>query len=94
VIRLNWRAGLKTLIQWLERNGEDPAAASLREGLEETLTVLRFDLPACSPAPCAAILAGLIKPRRPRSDHQPPQPLSISSADTAKIPRLAQRRSR
>src|SRR5262249_2926267 len=37
---------LKTLIQWLERNGEDSAAASLREGLEETLTVLKFNLPA------------------------------------------------
>jgi putative transposase len=40
------RRRLKTLIQWLERNGEDGAAASLREGLEETLTVLKFDLPA------------------------------------------------
>jgi putative transposase len=40
------RRRLKTLIQWLERNGEDSAAASLREGLEETLTVLKFDLPA------------------------------------------------
>lgn len=40
------RRRLKTLIQWLERNGEDSAAASLREGLEETLTVLKFELPA------------------------------------------------
>jgi transposase-like protein len=40
------RRRLKTLIQWLERNGEDSAAASLREGLEEPLTVLKFDLPA------------------------------------------------
>jgi putative transposase len=40
------RRRLKTLIQWLERNGEDGAAASLREGLDETLTVLKFDLPA------------------------------------------------
>src|SRR5262249_49438130 len=32
------RRRLKTLIQWLERNGEERAAASLREGLEETLT--------------------------------------------------------
>ena len=40
------RRRLKTLVQWLERNGEDGAAASLREGLEETLTVLKFDLPA------------------------------------------------
>lgn len=39
------RRRLKTLIQWLERNGEDSAAASLREGLEETLTVLKFELP-------------------------------------------------
>ncbi len=40
------RRRLKTLIQWLERNGEDSAAASLREGLEETLTVLKLELPA------------------------------------------------
>jgi len=40
------RRRLKTLIQWLERNGEESAAASLREGLEETLTVLKLDLPA------------------------------------------------
>jgi transposase-like protein len=40
------RRRLKALIQWLERNGEDGAAASLREGLEETLTVLKCNLPA------------------------------------------------
>ena len=40
------RRRLKTLIQWLERNGEESAAASLREGLEETLTVLKLELPA------------------------------------------------
>jgi putative transposase len=40
------RRRLKTLIQWLERNGEDGAAASLREGMEETLTVLKLQLPA------------------------------------------------
>ncbi len=40
------RRRLKILIQWLERNGEDGAAASLREGLEETLSVLKFELPA------------------------------------------------
>jgi hypothetical protein len=33
------RLRLKTLVQWLERNGENSAAASLSEGLEE-------------PAPC------------------------------------------
>ena len=33
------------LASWLESNGEDSAAASLREGLDETLTVLRFNLP-------------------------------------------------
>ncbi|MFI5302648.1 MAG: IS256 family transposase [Polyangiales bacterium] len=39
----------KKLVQiasWLESNGEDSAAASLREGLDETLTVLRIGLPA------------------------------------------------
>jgi len=36
---------LKTLISWLENNGEPDAAASLREGLDETLTVLKLGLP-------------------------------------------------
>ncbi len=41
--------GKKKLLQlasWLASNGEDAAAASLREGLDETLTVLRLNLPA------------------------------------------------
>jgi hypothetical protein len=33
------------LASWLESNGEDSAAASLREGLDESLTVLRLNLP-------------------------------------------------
>lgn len=40
------RKQLKALIGWLENNGEDDAAASLREGLEETLTVLKLGLPS------------------------------------------------
>lgn len=36
---------LLQLASWLESNGEDSAAASLREGLDETLTVLRLALP-------------------------------------------------
>jgi putative transposase len=36
---------LLQLASWLESNGEDSAAASLREGLDETLTVLRLNLP-------------------------------------------------
>ena len=36
---------LMQLASWLASNGEDSAAASLREGLEETLTVLRLGLP-------------------------------------------------
>jgi transposase-like protein len=39
------KALLGQLISWLEANGEDSAAASLREGLDETLTVLRLGLP-------------------------------------------------
>jgi len=35
---------LLQLASWLESNGEDSAAASLREGLDETLTVLRLGL--------------------------------------------------
>lgn len=36
---------LLQLASWLEANGEDSAAASLREGLDESLTVLRLGLP-------------------------------------------------
>jgi putative transposase len=36
---------LNQLASWLESNGEDSAAASLREGLDETLTVLQLKLP-------------------------------------------------
>jgi putative transposase len=36
---------LQQLASWLESNGEDSAAASLREGLDETLTVLNLGLP-------------------------------------------------
>src|SRR5262249_55632336 len=39
------RRQLQTLTNWLESNGHPDAAASLREGLEETLTVLKLDLP-------------------------------------------------
>ena len=38
------RKRLKQLVSWLESNGEAGAAASLREGLEETLTVLKLGL--------------------------------------------------
>lgn len=37
---------LLQLASWLERNGEDSAGASVREGLDETLTVLRLSLPS------------------------------------------------
>jgi transposase-like protein len=37
---------LMQLASWLDSNGEDSAAASLREGLDETLTVMRLNLPA------------------------------------------------
>ena len=40
------RSKLVALAKWLERQGEVSAAASLREGLEETLTVLKLNLPA------------------------------------------------
>jgi transposase-like protein len=36
---------LLQLASWLESNGEDGAAGSLREGLDETLSVLRLGLP-------------------------------------------------
>ena len=40
------KARLQALAAWLERQGEHGAAASLREGLDETLTVLQLTLPA------------------------------------------------
>jgi transposase-like protein len=39
------RRQLQILTTWFESNGHPDAAASLREGLEETLTVLKLDLP-------------------------------------------------
>lgn len=33
------------MISWLARNGEESAAESLKEGLEETLTVIKLGLP-------------------------------------------------
>jgi len=39
------RRQLTALVTWLERNGHADAAASMREGLEETLTVLKLGLP-------------------------------------------------
>ena len=39
------RRQLTALAKWLERNGHADAAASVREGLEETLTVLKLGLP-------------------------------------------------
>ena len=40
------RKRLQALVPWLERNGYDEAAGSLREGMEETLTVVKLALPA------------------------------------------------
>lgn len=40
---------LRRLVAWLERNGYDDAAGSLREGLEETLTVIKAWPPRFSP---------------------------------------------
>lgn len=39
------RRKLLALAAWLASNGEETAARSLKEGLEETLTVLKLDLP-------------------------------------------------
>lgn len=39
------RRQLSALVAWLDRQGEEGAAASLREGLDETLTVLALRLP-------------------------------------------------
>jgi transposase-like protein len=39
------RKRLKSLVSWLENGGHEGAAASLREGLEETLTVTKLGLP-------------------------------------------------
>ena len=39
------RKRLQALVSWLERNGYDEAAGSLREGMEETLTIIKLNLP-------------------------------------------------
>jgi putative transposase len=39
------RKRLRQVISWLARNGEESAAESLKEGLEETLTVIKLGLP-------------------------------------------------
>ena len=39
------RKRLQALVSWLERNGYDEVAGSLREGMEETLTVVKLALP-------------------------------------------------
>jgi len=39
------RKQLRSLLSWLESNGHEDAAGSLREGMEETLTVLKLELP-------------------------------------------------
>jgi transposase-like protein len=39
------RKRLRSLLSWLESNGHEDAAGSLREGMEETLTVIKLDLP-------------------------------------------------
>jgi len=39
------RKRLRSLLSWLESNGHEDAAGSLREGMEETLTVLKLELP-------------------------------------------------
>ena len=39
------RKRLQALVGWLERSGYDEAAGSLREGMEETLAVLKLELP-------------------------------------------------
>jgi putative transposase len=36
---------IREIATWLERNGHADAAGSVREGLEETLTVLKLGLP-------------------------------------------------
>jgi transposase-like protein len=39
------RKRLRGLVSWLESNGHEGAAASVREGMEETVTVLKLELP-------------------------------------------------
>jgi len=40
------RRQLQALASWVETNGHPDAGSSLREGLEDTLTVLKLDLPS------------------------------------------------
>ena len=52
------RKRLQALVSWLERNGYDEAAGSLREGMEETLTVVKL-------ARCPPYFASLLPRRTP-----------------------------
>jgi hypothetical protein len=69
------RRQLRDVAAWLEPNGHDAAAASLREGLKETLTVLTLGL---SPRlrrffTTTNAIENLIGPWRPRdARHRPP----------------------
>ena len=61
------RKRLQALVSWLERNGYDEAAGSLREGMEETLTVVKLALPSTQD-----VLGGTAVARRQGdSDQQP-----------------------
>jgi putative transposase len=60
------RRQLTALVTWLDTNGEAAAAASLREGLEETLTVLKLGLPPTlrrffAPTNCIENLIGTLR---------------------------------
>src|SRR5213594_107957 len=74
-LRRGYRAGsaaaarrqLTALATWLERNGHAAAAASVREGLEETLTVLKLGLPPAlrrffATTNCIENLIGTLRP--------------------------------
>src|SRR5512132_3414803 len=60
------RRQLTALATWLERNGHADAAASVREGLEDTLTVLKLELPPTlrrffAPTNCIENLIGTLR---------------------------------
>src|SRR5213594_5166213 len=61
------RRQLTALATWLERNGHADAASSVREGLEETLTVLKLGLPPAlrrffATTNCIENLIGTLRP--------------------------------
>ncbi len=89
------RKRLQALVSWLERNGYDEAAGSLREGMEETLTVLKLALPeslrkALATTNAIENLNGDASPLLWKKNGAPPLHWTVSAhAATSALPRTS-----